>query len=242
MKQGVRAIMAGVVCMVLAIAISGCESRVDVPSDRFQNQVTPEARFVPDETHLGHPVLRDGDVPAIEPSLASGQVVFSQNCATCHGVDARGGMAHVDMTRVSRLRELRPIDQFRRPAEGFEGHQRLGDQLSSRDIWDAVMYVRSLAAQKPTDAEFEAVFGQNCATCHGKDGFADGPLSHHLEPPPRNFHDLRHLYGMSDREIFQVISLGSPWTAMPPWEDTMSEKDRWKLVDYVRSFSYREHE
>lgn len=106
------------------------------------------------------------------------------------------------------------------------------------------------------------VFGGNCAVCHGTRGFADGflhtgrPSKHGVEggkvhtglfqPPPANFHDYWRMYNRTDAQIHKYIAEGIYPSAMPRWYGRM-DKDKlfvfndemvWKLVRYVRQFSY----
>lgn len=79
-----------------------------------------------------------------------------------------------------------------------------------------------------------AIFSQTCAVCHGPEGAGDGPGAAALEPKPA---DLRadHVQANSDGGLFYTISEGRPGTAMPAWEETLSESQRWHLVNYIRS-------
>lgn len=79
------------------------------------------------------------------------------------------------------------------------------------------------------------VFQARCAACHGVDARGGGPAAGTtaVRPP-----DLRagHLAGHSDGEIFTWITNGLPG-GMPAWADSLSETDRWNLVDYLRSIN-----
>jgi mono/diheme cytochrome c family protein len=87
------------------------------------------------------------------------------------------------------------------------------------------------AASVETGAE---VFAQTCAVCHGPEGAGDGPGAAALEPKPA---DLRadHVQANSDGGLFYIISEGRAGTAMPAWEETISETQRWHLVNFIRS-------
>jgi mono/diheme cytochrome c family protein len=43
----------------------------------------------------------------------------------------------------------------------------------------------------------------------------------------------------TDSDLFRSVSLGMPGTPMPPWRVNLSEKDRWAVVEYLKSFSPR---
>jgi len=94
----------------------------------------------------------------------------------------------------------------------------------------------------PSELKGQEIFKANCATCHGKRGYGDGPLSKNLVPKPANFASLERMFQRSDEEIFEIISKGAYPSAMPPWQDVSDMTDpaeRWKFVDFVRSFSYK---
>ena len=76
------------------------------------------------------------------------------------------------------------------------------------------------------------LYAAQCASCHGVEGFGDGPASVGMEPPPINFHDLerykqRTLYG-----LHSTITQGVNDTSMKAY-DQLSDEDRWSLAFYV---------
>ena len=121
------------------------------------------------------------------------------------------------------------------------------DKLTRMERWDTVMYVRYVLFGLPQDYEdIMTKFGSNCAVCHGTRGFADGPIHYYLNPPPANFNQFDRLYEKTDEKLFEEISNGIPWTAMPPWAGRVDkdkhfefdDKFRWELVKFVRQFGY----
>jgi mono/diheme cytochrome c family protein len=96
--------------------------------------------------------------------------------------------------------------------------------------------VKNPLADKKTDkavlAEGKKLVETNCATCHGPEGKGNGPAAAALPPPkPADWTSAR-VASETDGEIFWKISNGRG--AMPPWKH-LPEKDRWTLVDYIRS-------
>ena len=72
----------------------------------------------------------------------------------------------------------------------------------------------------------------NCVTCHGASGHGDGPAAAALPPPkPANWTSVA-VQKQTDGEIFWKISNGRG--AMPPWKH-LPEKERWEVVNYIRS-------
>jgi mono/diheme cytochrome c family protein len=86
--------------------------------------------------------------------------------------------------------------------------------------------------QALTDAK--DLFQNTCAPCHGAAGAGDGPASASVKPHPANFTNAKTMRAMTDGEIFWKISNGRG--PMPAWGQ-IPEKDRWGLVDYIRTLS-----
>jgi mono/diheme cytochrome c family protein len=80
------------------------------------------------------------------------------------------------------------------------------------------------------------LFAQNCAVCHGETGEGDGPTASELEVPPADLHE-EHVQENSDGALFWIVSHGVPESPMPPWDDALSESERWHLVNYLRTFA-----
>ena len=79
----------------------------------------------------------------------------------------------------------------------------------------------------------KSLFDTECAMCHGKTGKGDGPAGAALNPKPENLAG-KEVQRQMDGELFWKISEGRG--AMPPWK-SLSEKDRWSLVRYIRSLA-----
>jgi copper transport protein len=79
----------------------------------------------------------------------------------------------------------------------------------------------------------QAVFIENCQSCHGREGRGDGPNSAGLEPPPANLHE--HVPLHPDMELFAIVTNGISGTAMPAFEGQLSEEERWHLINYMRA-------
>lgn len=95
--------------------------------------------------------------------------------------------------------------------------------------------------QNPLQASEESVsvgadlYAENCAVCHGENGEGDGPAAASLDPAPSDLHE-DHVQELTDGGLYYIISHGRPETAMPAWEDTLSEDERWHIVNFLRTF------
>jgi cbb3-type cytochrome oxidase cytochrome c subunit/mono/diheme cytochrome c family protein len=93
--------------------------------------------------------------------------------------------------------------------------------------------------------EGKAIYERRCIGCHGVKGDGKGAAAIFLTTKPRVFTDgifkLRSTPNGSlptDADLYRTITMGIPGTAMPPWHE-LTEKERWYLVQYVKSFSDR---
>jgi mono/diheme cytochrome c family protein len=82
-----------------------------------------------------------------------------------------------------------------------------------------------------------ALFGANCAACHGADGRGGGPMASTTPTRPA---DLRsgHLPSHTDGDLYYWIGAGLPG-GMPAWAGRLSETDRWNLVNFLRALDGR---
>ncbi|HEX5396991.1 MAG TPA: copper resistance protein CopC [Candidatus Limnocylindria bacterium] len=77
----------------------------------------------------------------------------------------------------------------------------------------------------------------NCANCHGADGKGNGPTAAGLLPAPPPLSPI--IKSSTDGDLAHVITTGVSGTAMPAFATTLSENDRWDLVNYLRTLSRR---
>lgn len=80
------------------------------------------------------------------------------------------------------------------------------------------------------------LYAAHCASCHGEKGRGDGPAGTALNPPPSHIASLVRMPMATDSYLFWTISEGGTEfkTAMPPFKDTLSADDRWKIILYLR--------
>jgi len=76
------------------------------------------------------------------------------------------------------------------------------------------------------------IFKTRCMICHGPKGKGDGPGGKALSPKPQNL-TLPMVEKQSDGELFWKVSNGR--NAMIKWGPILSEKERWDVINYVRT-------
>ena len=79
-----------------------------------------------------------------------------------------------------------------------------------------------------------ALFGMDCASCHGQDGRTPAPIGKSMYPRVLNL-GSPDVQSMADREIFWVIRNGIRFSGMPGFGRINSDQENWQLTYYVRS-------
>ena len=105
--------------------------------------------------------------PTVPPSVARGQVVFAQACASCHGPAGRGdgpagkGLTPppADLTDPAEMRTVTPVDLFRKVTIGVPGTAMpsFDGKLSEADRWAVAAYVPTLRSESKLVAAFATV-------------------------------------------------------------------------------------
>ena len=101
---------------------------------------------------------------------------------------------------------------------------------------EAAAVINPVAVSDASVAAGQATYAQYCAACHGEGGEGDGPGAAALDPKPADFH-ADHVQGLSDGALFYTITHGREGTAMVAWESIISEKQRWEVVNFLRTFT-----
>lgn len=172
-------------------------------------------------------------------AMAGGASAFKQHCATCHGSGAEGSKGYPNLNDDDWLwgGKLSDIHQTllygiradswdtrlsQMPAFGKDG-------LLKREEIDAVTdYVLTLSGGDQT-ANFEqgqAIFKNQCASCHGEDGKG---LREFGAP---NLADKIWLYGGKRKYVYETI-MNSRAGMMPGWKDRLDENTIRQLSIYV---------
>ncbi len=78
------------------------------------------------------------------------------------------------------------------------------------------------------------VYAQNCATCHGKTGLADGIAA---TPDTRNLVTGNWKAGGTSVALFKTLQNGLEGTGMVSFKASVSPANRWALVHWIRSIT-----
>ena len=174
----------------------------------------------------------------------TGHALFGDNCAACHGANARGGKGFPNLTTQSwlwggtpeaiaetiRVGINSPHADSRASQMPAFGHDQI---LPRADIENVVSYVRSLsggaasnAAQADKIKAGKEIFAANCASCHGDDARGS------METGAPNLTDKFWIYGGDAETIYSTV-WGGRLGHMPTWESRLSPLERKILTLYV---------
>lgn len=168
-------------------------------------------------------------------AVTMGQRLFANNCAQCHGSDARGGVGFPDLTdhdwlyggdpdtiKTSILNGRSGVMPPFAPAIG-------GDQ----GVAEVTAYVLSLSGHQVDPAQAaagKARFNTVCIACHGPDGKGNQALG------APNLTDDVWLYGNDPATIAEGLNKGR-YGKMPAHADLLGEQRAHVVAAYVYSLS-----
>lgn len=169
-----------------------------------------------------------------EEALGIGRRLFANNCAMCHGSDARGAVGFPNLTDSewqwgpgydAIMTALKQGRQANMPP--------LAAALGDEGLPQVVAYVQQLSGQS-VDAELAAAgqsrFQTVCMACHGMDGTGNPMLG-----APNLTNDI-WLYGGDAETITQTIMTGRTGN-MPSHADILDPEQRRMVAAYVLSLS-----
>ncbi|WP_426416838.1 cytochrome-c oxidase, cbb3-type subunit III [Aestuariirhabdus sp. LZHN29] len=181
-------------------------------------------------------VMSVEDAAKNEQAVQMGQRIFANNCALCHGSDARGAFGFPNLTDGAWLYGGSATAIKASVSDGRKGQMPAwGAVIGDQGVTNVTAYVRSLSglevnADAAQMAAGKKVFDATCAACHG----AAGEGNQALGAP--NLADNVWLYGSSPARVAYTIRNGRNGV-MPPWNDILGE-DKVHLVSaYIYSLS-----
>ena len=78
----------------------------------------------------------------------------------------------------------------------------------------------------------KSLYSKHCKSCHGKEGYGDGPKADEVDGDLGDF-STSEFQAQSDGAIFYKSYIGRD--DMPNYEKKMSEEDAWLVVHYIRT-------
>ncbi|GGE50175.1 cytochrome-c oxidase, cbb3-type subunit III [Actibacterium pelagium] len=173
-------------------------------------------------------------------AVQGGAAVFKTWCAQCHGAGAAGVQASGypnllddDWLWGGSIEEIHYTVSHGIRNDSDDAHYSempaFGEILEEEEIGQVVSYVMTLAGQD-ADAEMaaagEAVFADNCSSCHAEDGTGD-----RYQGAP-NLTDAIWLYG-GDKDALTETVTNSRFGVMPNWNERLTEAEIRAVTSYV---------
>jgi cytochrome c oxidase cbb3-type subunit 3 len=167
-------------------------------------------------------------------ALALGRNQYANNCATCHGSDARGAKGFPNLSDNDWLWGGTPMAVEQSIIYGRIGAMpALGPAIGDQGVNDVIGYIRSLGGRQIDSARVDAgrqTYNNMCASCHGPDAKGNQALG------AVNLTDDIWLHGAGDPDMRSVLMEGRT-NQMPAHKDILSP-DRIRVVTaYVLSLS-----
>lgn len=88
--------------------------------------------------------------------------------------------------------------------------------------------IQSYPARLPSAALGQQLYREQCASCHGEDGYG-------IVPGARNFGDLDYMRGETPASFYAAVTEGRG--QMPSFQSILTSDERWDVVFYVWRFS-----
>ena len=106
----------------------------------------------------------------------------------------------------------------------------------SQNTWEAPSSADAIENPLKNDAKAtkqgKVLYAQYCAICHGDKGKGDGLAGTALNPKPASFLTAK-FNNQSDGAVYWKLTEGRP--PMAGYKTTLSDTQRWQLVNYIKS-------
>ncbi|MDH3518501.1 MAG: c-type cytochrome, partial [Acidimicrobiia bacterium] len=99
------------------------------------------------------------------PSANTGEALYGQLCASCHGVEGEGGAGPSLLEHPHTDEELSAVI-----SEGRGGMPGFGAEVSTEDLAALVAFVQTSFGEPASTAGGEELYAELCLACHGTDG------------------------------------------------------------------------
>jgi cytochrome c oxidase cbb3-type subunit 3 len=178
--------------------------------------------------------MKAEDLARDEVAMGIGQRLYLNNCAQCHGSDARGSKGFPNLTDTDWLGEGSHDYIKKVIVEGRVGVMppMAAAVGSAEDVRNVANYVLSLSGSAHNNIAAQlgkAKFGV-CAACHGPDGKGNRALG------APNLTDKIWLHGWGEQAIVNIVTQGKN-NAMPPQGRLLTPEQVHVLGAYVWSLS-----
>jgi cytochrome c oxidase cbb3-type subunit 3 len=167
-------------------------------------------------------------------AMAIGERLFANNCAQCHGSDARGSKGFPNLTDGDWLYGGAPEKIEETITGGRQGNMppMAAAVGTADDVKNVANYVLSLSGSPHNSvaAELGKAKFAACAACHGPDGKGNQALG------APNLTDKVWLHGWGEQAVISMVTNGKT-NVMPAQKDRLAPEQIHVLAAYVWSLS-----
>lgn len=184
----------------------------------------------------------ENDPDLLQFAMASGQSLFGDNCATCHGAGGQGfpgypsliddswlwggKLEDIQQTLHYGIRSTHPETRFNMMlAYGRDG---LLPREQISDLTEYVVFLSGREADLDAVARAQPTFQQQCSSCHGTDGTGIQAMG------APDLTDAIWLYG-GERETIEDTIFNGRNSVMPAWTDRLNDEQIIALAVYVHA-------
>ena len=188
-----------------------------------------------------------------EPSVEAGRSLFAGapyegsiargGCINCHGFrnsdgDLSGGHIGPELTWSIRNRGREYVKEH---IVNSRSHAPDSIMPTFKDYNDAeleslVEFLSTFDYKLESKSEGQMLYNTYCVSCHGEELDGKGRVSAMLDPYPRNFSKYQFVASYEDRFKDSILN-GVAGTAMPAWENVLSEKEIDMLIQFIKDKS-----
>lgn len=223
-----------ILLLIIILLVASCSPPQFLPTGPTPIPTLIPATIPPSHLDITEPeptTLIIESYPAGLPSALSGQDLYNENCASCHGADGKGVVPNArDFTDVDYVRGESPANFYSIISEGREEEMpAFGQKLTSDQRWAVVYYMWRFSTSEETLQQGYEIYRGNCIACHGDDGRSMilGAL---------NFSDHRFMANQTPSDLYVSVTQGVG--SMPAWQARLSQDNRWAVIDFIRTFTY----
>lgn len=159
----------------------------------------------------------------LSPAARRGKHLFMTSCITCHD----HGRVRDDRT----LWEPRAVS-FPRGGWSHRTTDRI-DAETGATPFERHEQAPALIDPTPGERRGEALFQDNCAFCHARDGSGRHWIGSFVEPRPRDLTDADAMQALTPERLRAAIADGVAGTAMPAWKTVLDEDQIDDVAAYV---------
>jgi len=138
----------------------------------------------------------------------------------------------MDQPSIKPQETLAPADSGGIPTSGGETLPAPETEAGMFEAKDAAAVIENPVPATPDSiARGATLYTDTCLVCHGSEGRGDGPVGAVFEPVPVDLNEA-YTQDQADGQIFFTLTRGR--VAMPFYRDTLSQQDRWDVINYLR--------